>query len=185
MPGAHALHTFVALQPNRPESHDGLRLKSVMVGDPTVTGYSICWSNRPIAFHAHRPGDDFTFYRETDSLGTMVTWTYLPLRENEFISRAWWRDCRLSSYTFAMAVCSLSSFCLLSCLILMYFSSKRARDVFSLWDPSSDTERHRMRRETGRGSFRRRSRCKCGSTIRLWAQGFLRSPGAPGWKFQP
>lgn len=53
-----------------------------------ITGLSICCSPAPIAFHAHTPKDDLSFYQ---SAPAKSAWVYVPLQDNEHVKRIWMR----------------------------------------------------------------------------------------------
>ena len=37
------------------------------INDPHITGYSVCWASRLFRLHAHREGEDMSFYRDLDA----------------------------------------------------------------------------------------------------------------------
>ena len=65
------------------------RMVSVPCNDSMVHGYSACWlAGSPIYIHAHRGGEDMSFYNivESDAI-----WMHMPTEPSEFISSIWLR----------------------------------------------------------------------------------------------
>lgn len=67
----------------------------VDINEPGVTGYSVCYSRGPLYFHAHRPGDDLSFYRDYDGVYRQTLWVYMPVDPGELVTEIWRRDVRV------------------------------------------------------------------------------------------
>ncbi|KAI0902715.1 hypothetical protein F4823DRAFT_621082 [Ustulina deusta] len=74
--------------------HD-IRMASLKLNEPTVTGYSACWNGRIIGLHAHCEGD-ISFYHDYSTRYKNSVWIYACINSGESITELWQRKPMLS-----------------------------------------------------------------------------------------
>ncbi|KAK4041709.1 hypothetical protein C8A01DRAFT_14573 [Parachaetomium inaequale] len=81
--------SLAPLKPDRPLEQS--QMLPFTLNDPQVTGYSACWSNRLLRLHAHRDGEDMSFYQDLDCIAEQPTWIYIPNEPGELVTDIWFR----------------------------------------------------------------------------------------------
>ncbi len=71
---------------------DNFQMLPFAINDPHITGYSVCWASRLFRLHAHREGEDMSFYRDLDASYDQPTWIYMPTDPGELITDIWFRQ---------------------------------------------------------------------------------------------
>lgn len=61
------------------------------LNDPDVIGYSACWGKTLMTLHAHRAGENFSFYKDFSAAYPRAVWIHLPMSSGERISEIWGR----------------------------------------------------------------------------------------------
>ncbi|CAH0047566.1 unnamed protein product [Clonostachys solani] len=92
------------------------RFLSFTINEADCTGYTACWivpkhSKRGAALlrlHAHKPGEDQSFYQETANRGGDLVWTYMPMKSGERVDQVW---CRHGNYSFDVTLALKTSMC--------------------------------------------------------------------------
>ncbi|KAJ9155687.1 hypothetical protein NKR23_g1567 [Pleurostoma richardsiae] len=79
----------------RPGPRDSnFQMAKLDLNAPEVTGYSACWAGNIKLLHAHRAGEDMSFYKDWTASHDGAVWLYMPLDPNERISEIWGRGGR-------------------------------------------------------------------------------------------
>ncbi|KAI1821807.1 hypothetical protein F4861DRAFT_438964 [Xylaria intraflava] len=74
----------------RPRVPLDIRMAALEINEPTITGYSACWTNHLVGLHAHYEGD-LSFYRDYPTRHENTVWIYFPIHPGEFITEIWRR----------------------------------------------------------------------------------------------
>ncbi|KAI0424963.1 hypothetical protein F5Y09DRAFT_322920 [Xylaria sp. FL1042] len=85
---------------------DPLRMTALKL-DEKVTGYSFCWDKHVVAFKAHIPGEDLSYYKYVTSNHPHALWLYIPLRQHERITEIWQRRRKHSREVALIAVTNM------------------------------------------------------------------------------
>ena len=88
--------------------HD-IRMRSLTLNDPIITGYSACWNGHIIGLHAHGK-KDVSFYDDYSSRYKSLVWIHICINPGEFVTELWQRKAVLSKRA-AIMVRRVFEFC--------------------------------------------------------------------------
>ncbi|VUC30860.1 unnamed protein product [Clonostachys rosea] len=102
------LSELAALSLMRLNSRLGVpRFLPFAINEADCTGYTACWivprnllderGTALLHLHAHKRGEDQSFYKETANRGGDLVWTYMPMKSGERVDQIW---CRHGNYSF-------------------------------------------------------------------------------------
>ncbi|KAI1474946.1 hypothetical protein F4774DRAFT_429421 [Daldinia eschscholtzii] len=75
---------------DRLQDQNVLRMTSLECNNGAITGLSSAWESGILYLHAHKIGEDISFYRHMDRRQRTAVWTYIPFDDGESIVSIWW-----------------------------------------------------------------------------------------------
>lgn len=90
--------TFFNHDPNSGPKLNAFRMVPLDLNAPDVVGYSACWSGKLMMLHAHKAGENLSFYKDLLAAYGRAVWIYLPMSSGERILEIWGRRGRLDGH---------------------------------------------------------------------------------------
>ncbi|RSL92063.1 hypothetical protein CEP52_014044 [Fusarium oligoseptatum] len=82
---------FLTFSPDNALKINMFRMVPLTLNDPDVIGYSVCWGKTLMTLHAHRVGEDLSFYKDFSAAYPRAAWIHIPMSSGERISEIWGR----------------------------------------------------------------------------------------------